>query len=193
MGIETTREKILEVADRLFSRFGFHKTSMDEIAKTSRKAKGSLYYHFSSKEELFREVVLKEANQLKARLSLVVYDADLSAGGKLKKYFMERMEELKGATNYHETIRADFFENFDFIDDIRKDLDNWEKEKISMILSEGLEKEEFESEVSAKVLGEVLIMVLKGMEIPFFLQAKYEEYNPYFEDLSKIMLKGLRK
>jgi len=103
------------------------------------------------------------------------------------------MEELKGATNYHETIRADFFENFDFIDDIRKDLDNWEKEKISMILTEGLEKEEFEAEVSTKVLGEVLIMVLKGMEIPFFLQAKYEEYNPYFEDLSKILLKGLRR
>ena len=55
--VDKTREKIIEVADKLFGRFGFYKTSMDEIAKIARKAKGSLYYHFSSKEELFKEVM----------------------------------------------------------------------------------------------------------------------------------------
>ncbi|MBN1186981.1 MAG: helix-turn-helix transcriptional regulator, partial [Bacteroidales bacterium] len=53
--VDSTRESILNVATRLFGRFGFHKTSMDEIAKIARKAKGSLYYHFASKEDLFRE------------------------------------------------------------------------------------------------------------------------------------------
>ncbi|RLD46369.1 MAG: TetR family transcriptional regulator, partial [Bacteroidetes bacterium] len=52
MAAEGTKDKILEVANKLFSRFGFHKTSMDEIARIARKAKGSLYYHFASKEEL---------------------------------------------------------------------------------------------------------------------------------------------
>ena len=33
---------------------------MDEIAKIARKAKGSLYYHFASKEELFKEVKWNE-------------------------------------------------------------------------------------------------------------------------------------
>jgi len=60
MSLDDTRNKILSVANKLFSRFGFHKTSMDEIAKIARKAKGSLYYHFASKEELFKEVVSKE-------------------------------------------------------------------------------------------------------------------------------------
>ena len=39
MAIEDTKDKILSVANKLFSRFGFHKTSMDEIAKIARKAK----------------------------------------------------------------------------------------------------------------------------------------------------------
>ena len=60
MALDDTRKKILSVASKLFSKFGFHKTSMDEIAKIARKAKGSLYYHFASKEELFKEVVSKE-------------------------------------------------------------------------------------------------------------------------------------
>ncbi|RLD55437.1 MAG: hypothetical protein DRI97_09505 [Bacteroidetes bacterium] len=68
MGIEETREKIVSVADRLFRRFGFQKTSMDEIARIARKAKGSLYYHFSGKEELFREVVQNEVNGMKSKL-----------------------------------------------------------------------------------------------------------------------------
>ena len=77
MGINETRNKIVNVADRLFGRFGFQKTSMDEIAKIARKAKGSLYYHFSSKEDLFREVVQKEVDEIKSRLSIVVHDSSM--------------------------------------------------------------------------------------------------------------------
>jgi AcrR family transcriptional regulator len=80
MAIEDTRDKILSVANKLFSRFGFHKTSMDEIAKIARKAKGSLYYHFASKEDLFKEVVSKELINLKNQLSIIIDDTDLSAG-----------------------------------------------------------------------------------------------------------------
>jgi len=49
MLVEGTRNKILSVASKLFSRYRFYRTSMDEIAKTARRAKGSLYYHFDSK------------------------------------------------------------------------------------------------------------------------------------------------
>ena len=85
MAIEDTRDKILSVANRLFSRFGFHKTSMDEIAKIARKAKGSLYYHFSSKEDLFKEVVSNEIISLKNQLAIIIADTDLSASGKMKQ------------------------------------------------------------------------------------------------------------
>ena len=66
MASEGTRVKIVSVATKLFSRFEFHKTSMDEIAKIARKAKGSLYYHFASKEDLFKEVVSIEIINLKS-------------------------------------------------------------------------------------------------------------------------------
>ena len=102
MAIEDTRDKILSVANKLFSRFGFHKTSMDEIAKIARKAKGSLYYHFASKEDLFKEVVSTELINLKSQLSIIIDDTDLSASGKMKKYLIKRMEVLNDAANYHD-------------------------------------------------------------------------------------------
>jgi AcrR family transcriptional regulator len=191
MSLENTRNIILNVANNLFSKFGFHKTSMDEIAKIARKAKGSLYYHFASKEDLFKEVVSNEIMNLKNQLSAIVIDNKISASEKINSYFILRMEVLHNASNYHETIKADFFEHFDFIDDLRMELDVWEKEKIKIIIEQGIKTNEFEIEGDIDILLDVYIMVLKGLEVPFFIQDKYKNYAPYFNDLTKIFTKGL--
>lgn len=191
MAIKNTRDKILNVANNLFGKFGFYKTSMDEIAKIARKAKGSLYYHFSSKEELFKEVVSKEIANLKNQLSNIIDNTELSSSEKIKAYLKKRMEILNGATNYRETIKADFFEHFDFIDDLRQELDEWEKNNLKSIIIQGVEKKEFEVVGEIDVLSDMFIMVLKGLEIPFFLQDKYDKYFPYFDSLMVILTKGL--
>lgn len=191
MAIKNTRDKILNVANKLFGKFGFYKTSMDEIAKIARKAKGSLYYHFSSKEELFKEVVSKEIANLKNQLSVIVNNTELSSSEKIKAYLKKRMEILNGATSYRETIKADFFEHFDFIDDLRQELDEWEKNNLKSIIVQGVETKEFEVVGEMDILSDMFIMVLKGLEIPFFLQNKYDKYFPYFDSLMVILTKGL--
>ena len=194
MAIEDTRNKILSVANKLFSRFGFHKTSMDEIAKIARKAKGSLYYHFASKEDLFTAVVSAEIENLKTQLSVIVNDKTLIADEKIKRYLVKRMEILNSAANYHETLKADFFEHFNFIDNLRNELDIWEKKQIQKIIYQGVDEGIFEPRNGdIDILLDVFIMVLKGLEIPFFLQNKYNELHPYFDDLLKILIKGLGK
>lgn len=193
MKVNETKETILTVATRLFSRFGFHKTSMDEIAKIARKAKGSLYYHFESKEDLFREVISNEMNYLKDQLTIIVNNPNLPAFEKLKSYLLKRMEVMNTMTNYHETLYADFFEHFHFIDDKRAELDNWEKNSIKKIIEQGLSSDEFTIESDVNVILDIFMMVLKGIETPFFLQKKYEHYFPYFEGLINILQKGIVK
>ncbi len=194
MKIDSTKNKILQVASKLFSRYGFYKTSMDEIARIARRAKGSLYYHFKSKEELFTEVVAIEINNLKSQLSEILNNNNLSANIKIKDYLIKRMEILNTASNYHETLKADFFEHFEFIDNLRNNLDTWEKKQIKNIIQHGITENIFENHNNnMEVLLDVFIMVLKGLEIPFFLQNKYEKYSPHFDDLLKILIKGLSK
>jgi len=193
MSIDNTKESILGVANKLFSRFGFHKTTMDEIAKIARKAKGSLYYHFASKEDLFREVVSIEMANLKNQLSFIVNNPDLTSTEKVKKYLVKRMEILNSAANYHETLKADFFEHFHFIDDLRIELDAWEKENLKKLILQGVETGEFAIIGDIDVLLDVFIMVIKGLEIPFFLQNKYAKYSPHFEGLIGILTKGLSR
>ena len=193
MSIDNTKESILGVANKLFSRFGFDKTTMDEIAKIARKAKGSLYYHFASKEDLFREVVSIEMANLKNQLSFIVNNPDLNSSEKVKKYLVKRMEILNSAANYHETLKADFFEHFHFIDDLRIELDAWEKENLKKLILQGVETGEFAIIGDIDVLLDVFIMVIKGLEIPFFLQNKYAKYSPHFEGLIGILTKGLSR
>lgn len=192
MALDNTKEKIVSVATKLFSRYGFHKTSMDEIAKIARKAKGSLYYHFNGKEELFKEVVSQELLKLKKQLVIIVDDENLTAAEKLKEYLKYRMQGLNEAANYHETIKVDLFEHFHFIDDLRKNMDEWELRSLKKIIQQGIDNKEFKPVDDVDVLTEVFLMTVKGLEIPFFIQGKYIKYAPYFESLMKMVIKGLK-
>lgn len=52
------REKITQTAEKLFTTKGYYQTSMDDIANEAGVAKGSLYYHFKNKSQLFCETVI---------------------------------------------------------------------------------------------------------------------------------------
>ena len=52
-----TKRKIFETSMKLFAQKGYDATSIEEITATVGVAKGTLYYHFSSKEEIFNFLV----------------------------------------------------------------------------------------------------------------------------------------
>lgn len=56
------RDLILDKAKELFIQRGYAATSMDELVKYTGASKGSIYYHFDSKEDLFVKL-LKKQNQ----------------------------------------------------------------------------------------------------------------------------------
>jgi AcrR family transcriptional regulator len=64
---DEVRDKIVSVASKIFTRFGFKKTTMEEIAMASKKGKSSIYYYFNSKEDIFRAVVEKRSCRIKKR------------------------------------------------------------------------------------------------------------------------------
>ena len=52
-----TKRKIFETSMKLFAEKGYDATSIEEITATVGVAKGTLYYHFASKEEIFNFLV----------------------------------------------------------------------------------------------------------------------------------------
>ena len=59
-----SREAIVDAAERLFLERGFGAVSMDELAAAAGVARRTLYNQFASKEEIFREMLLRVSGQL---------------------------------------------------------------------------------------------------------------------------------
>jgi AcrR family transcriptional regulator len=59
-----SRSAIIDAAERLFLQRGFGSVSMDELAEAAGVARRTLYNQFSSKEEIFREMLLRVSGQL---------------------------------------------------------------------------------------------------------------------------------
>jgi AcrR family transcriptional regulator len=64
---EDIRDLILDATDRLLSRYGYKKMTMEDLAHEVGIGKGTIYLHFPSKEE----VVLSHVDRIVARLNAI--------------------------------------------------------------------------------------------------------------------------
>lgn len=65
-----TKRKIFDTSLRLFAEKGYDATSIEEITANVGVAKGTLYYHFSSKEEIFEFLIEEGVKLLKNSIEI---------------------------------------------------------------------------------------------------------------------------
>ncbi len=181
----------MAVAAKMFGKYGFQKTTVDEIARAAHKAKGSVYYYFKSKEELFLAVVTQEINVLKSGLTRIIVD-NQDATGMIRSYMMSRMILMKDAVNYHESLKADFVNDFAFLNDIRDDFTGFEINLMKAILDRGINENKFLIK-DTQATAQVIILAMKAVEIPFYHQHKIAEFEQTIVELIDILIKGLEK
>jgi TetR/AcrR family transcriptional regulator, cholesterol catabolism regulator len=78
------KENVVEAAVTLFSKKGYHGTTVRDIAVQSGMLSGSLYAHISSKEDLLFEIVSKAADQFMAAVEPIV-TSSATAEAKLRQ------------------------------------------------------------------------------------------------------------
>ena len=66
-----TKRKIFETSMKLFAEKGYDATSIEEITANVGVAKGTLYYHFSSKEEIFEFLIEEGVKLLKNSIACI--------------------------------------------------------------------------------------------------------------------------
>jgi AcrR family transcriptional regulator len=83
---------ILEAATGIFLRYGFKKTSMDDVARAVGISRQALYLHFRTKEALFRAMVTHTLEAMHTRASAVLAREDLG----LEERVLGAFEALHG-------------------------------------------------------------------------------------------------
>jgi AcrR family transcriptional regulator len=69
-----TRADLLDAAARVFAAQGFHAASVDQVAEAAGYTKGAVYSNFSSKEELFLELLDRHLDQAIGLLEQLVFE-----------------------------------------------------------------------------------------------------------------------
>lgn len=88
---EARRQEILAAAERLFSKNGFFKTSMADIAAASQFAIGTLYRFFKSKEEIYVSLVEAKLEKL-AQLLEEAVGAAQSTSDKINAFIQVKLD-----------------------------------------------------------------------------------------------------
>lgn len=92
---EERKEEILDAAERLFATKGFDNTSTGDILDAVGIARGTLYYHFKSKEEILDGVIERMTNRLMQDAREIARNKELPVLERLTKAIMSLNVETK--------------------------------------------------------------------------------------------------
>jgi AcrR family transcriptional regulator len=188
---EDIRDQIIDSARNIFSRFGFKKTTMEEIAHAMHKGKSSIYYYFKSKEEIFEAVVEKEVSILRHEV-ITATAMTSSPKEKLRIYIITRMREFKRMTNFYEAIKNDYLSHLEFINKIRIKYDENEIRIIADFLTQGVKENEFiVNDVDLAAIA--IATAMKGLEIPLFWSGKENEFEERINNVVALLYNGIVK
>ncbi len=93
LGPPSSREKILDVAERLFARAGYEGVGLREVAEQVGLGKSSLFHHFKSKDQLYCEVLARVLGRIRLHLDPVV-KAEISPANKLVRWVETLVDAL---------------------------------------------------------------------------------------------------
>ena len=159
------KKEITDAAGIIFNKFGFRKTSMDEIAKAVKKKKSSIYYYFKSKEEIFSAVVLQEAKVFRTTIMQAVAK-EVNPQDKLKAFVLTRMQIIDKLDNFNKALKDRKLMHLEFVVRLKRFYDKEEVRLFKNILKEGVISGFFQIR-DIDLAATAIVTSMRGMESTF--------------------------
>jgi len=155
------RNQILHLAKKKFERFGFHKTTVDEISKDANISKRTLYQEFENKEKILKELFIFEALSVRKAI-LNQINKIVEPTEKLQTYIRLALKYLDQnpfiASVLHD--ESGFFAPF--LKDKPHIIETGIEEIFVNILKEGVQKGVFRK-MDEKVIGHCIFLLFKSL------------------------------
>jgi AcrR family transcriptional regulator len=90
---ETRKSQILDVAENLFYEKGYEHTTINDIINASGIAKGSLYYHYKSKEDVLDGIVKRRGDKNIEAAMAIAQKSSITAQAKLLQAILSQKPE----------------------------------------------------------------------------------------------------
>lgn len=183
------KDSIINAAQEIFSKYGYKKTTLDDIAQNIGKGKSALYYYFKSKEAIFKAVLEFEVGQLREQL-VNALAKEKNPQRKLRTYILKRMELFHQVVNFYSAIQQEYYENIGFIEKARKDFDEQELLMISEIIKEGIENGDFTNR-NVKFTAGAILVAMRGFEYSLSQEKDLRKVENDIDKLLDILFYGI--
>ncbi len=186
------RSTIIKAAKELFAKFGYKKTTMEDIAIALRKGKSSLYYYFKNKEEIFQAVVESEEEVLFSKLNEIV-QSSVEPRAKFTDYVMTRMETILKLDNYIKAMKDEMQASYEFMNRLKSHSEKQEALLLTRIFEEGTSSNTFQIK-NIPMAAVAIATSLKGLEEPLLSSHySFDEFKVQLENTLNILFFGLIK
>ncbi len=149
------RQRILEAATERFARFGYRKTSIDDVATAAGVGKGTVYLMAKNKEDLFYQVVHREIRLWVAEMSQHM-DPRLPADQLLVLCHMLSLQYAQSRPLVQELLLGNFEETLPLWTEQLEDLRAIARQRNIEILEVGVRQGVFRSDLQVEVVSRIL-------------------------------------
>lgn len=196
---EIKKEQIKEAAKDIFAYYGYHKTTLDDIAANVGIKKNSIYYYFASKEDLFNEIILEIYNS-----KISQYESESitlnSTIEKVKLFLLIIISQKYKESKQNNITPSAYIEIGRVIEESYKELFENTKIILSNVLKEGVKTGEFRkhnTDETAKTILE-FIKALEYFEYSkttgkFITQADKKNLETRIINFVDLIHKGIQK
>jgi len=181
---ERKREQMLEVAAELFSKKNYHEVMMDDVARLTDVAKGTVYNYFSSKEELYFTIMSSKLENLNTSLKNKMA-CEISIIDSLHSYAIHLYMFMMKYQNFFLMYQKEYMNaQNEFCDELRGMSDEL-KSILSDVIYKGKRDNQFrdvdESFTVKLVLGSIFGAVQRGVENKYSGEKLIEEREKLFD------------
>ncbi len=181
---ERKRERMLEVAAELFSKKNYHEVMMDDVARLTDVAKGTVYNYFSSKEELYFTIMSSKLENLNTSLKNKI-SSEISIIDSLHTYVIHLYMFMMKYQNFFLMYQKEYMNaQNEFCDELRTMSDEL-KSILSAVIYKGKRENQFrevdESFTVKLVLGSIFGAVQRGVENKYTGEKLIEEREKLFD------------
>jgi len=191
---EVIRVDVLKAARDLFQRFGLCKTTMEDIAKAAGKGKSTLYYYYTSKDEIFNAVIEDEMHEVFASVREAVERAG-TAEDKMKAFTTTKIKALSQKVNLYSIVRGETTDNTQLIRKLRKTFDNREIGLIQTILTFGMSTCEFRpiDPQDLENMAYIIVSAIRGIEMNLIEDNTITKIGDRLESVLGLMCNGIKR
>jgi len=191
---EAIRAEVIQAARELFQRFGLLKTTMEDIAKATGKGKSTLYYYYTSKDEIFEAVIKEDMADVFVQVKKAVEKVN-TAELKLKSFTLTRLNLLEQRVNLFNIVCGEIADNPAIVRKNKKEYEEQELELLRSILAFGVKSGEFRKIDKEDIdnLSFVMLSALRGIELSLLEDCRMKKMGDRMDLILDILANGIKK